>query len=252
MNYHAIYDSIIKRAGSRINEGYVEKHHITPRCMGGSDDITNLVELTAREHFVCHQLLVKMHPEHLGLAKAAQMMCVGRTNNRLYEWLRIKHALAMSESQTGSGNNNYGTRWVHKRDEVIKANTNTVRYYLDNGYKPGKKPKKPYENKQKTCKKCGALKGQCSHPEVCNKHQMVNTLIKHFGLDDATLGSEAFYAEYSRVVKMLYDEYHNQMMSTLQIADTYGVSSQRIDSIFKSLGIPKRTLSEALKVYVSK
>lgn len=42
--------------------GYVEGHHILPRCfkLGGENDITNIVYLTAREHIICHFLLIKM------------------------------------------------------------------------------------------------------------------------------------------------------------------------------------------------
>jgi hypothetical protein len=39
---------------------YIEKHHIIPRSLGGTNEHTNLVKLTAREHFVCHLLLTKM------------------------------------------------------------------------------------------------------------------------------------------------------------------------------------------------
>ena len=42
------------------NSGYIEKHHIIPKCMGGSNNLTNLVKLSARQHFVCHLLLPKM------------------------------------------------------------------------------------------------------------------------------------------------------------------------------------------------
>lgn len=48
---------------NRINDcpvGYSEKHHIIPKCLGGSNDISNIVSLTAREHFICHLLLVKI------------------------------------------------------------------------------------------------------------------------------------------------------------------------------------------------
>jgi hypothetical protein len=38
---------------------YVEKHHITPKSLGGSNKHTNIVNLTAREHFICHILLTK-------------------------------------------------------------------------------------------------------------------------------------------------------------------------------------------------
>lgn len=40
--------------------GYVEKHHIIPKAFGGSDDMENLVFLSAKEHFICHWLLSKM------------------------------------------------------------------------------------------------------------------------------------------------------------------------------------------------
>lgn len=58
--YSIWYHSIIGNAQNRTASGYIEKHHIMPRSLGGSDDITNIVKLTSREHFVCHLLLVKM------------------------------------------------------------------------------------------------------------------------------------------------------------------------------------------------
>lgn len=66
MNYKRIYDEIIERAKLRgLNKRklnyYTEKHHIIPRSMMGSNDLYNLVLLTAREHFICHQLLWKVY-----------------------------------------------------------------------------------------------------------------------------------------------------------------------------------------------
>lgn len=58
--YTIVYNSIISRAKARVLDGYGETHHIIPRSLGGSDDKTNLVKLTAREHFICHLLLTKM------------------------------------------------------------------------------------------------------------------------------------------------------------------------------------------------
>ena len=37
----------------------IERHHIIPKCMGGSNTKDNLILLTVREHFVCHLLLTK-------------------------------------------------------------------------------------------------------------------------------------------------------------------------------------------------
>ena len=64
MNYEKIYNQIIDRAKIRVLEGYKEIHHIIPRCVGGTNDKDNLVTLTAREHFICHWLLVRMYPDN--------------------------------------------------------------------------------------------------------------------------------------------------------------------------------------------
>ena len=39
---------------------YGERHHVLPRSLGGLDVESNLVRLSAREHFICHLLLTKM------------------------------------------------------------------------------------------------------------------------------------------------------------------------------------------------
>jgi hypothetical protein len=59
--YQTWYRNITDRARSRTLEGYVERHHVIPRSLGGTDDANNLVSLTAREHFVCHWLLTKIY-----------------------------------------------------------------------------------------------------------------------------------------------------------------------------------------------
>ncbi len=59
--YSKWYFSIIENARARhLDNVYVEKHHIIPKSMGGDNFTENLVNLTAKEHFICHLLLVKM------------------------------------------------------------------------------------------------------------------------------------------------------------------------------------------------
>jgi len=73
--YTTTYYKIIEKAIGRDNgDCYVELHHIIPEAfyedrkrkgrkgwLSGNPDIsTNLVNLTAREHFICHWLLIKM------------------------------------------------------------------------------------------------------------------------------------------------------------------------------------------------
>jgi len=122
MNYKKIYDSIISNRQLNPYEGYVEKHHIIPRSLGGSDDSDNVVALTAREHFVCHCLLAKMYPkeslEWYKMNNAFMMMkCASMTqeryfNSRLYESLRGNFASVMSFTQRGQRNSQYGSMWI--------------------------------------------------------------------------------------------------------------------------------------------
>jgi hypothetical protein len=65
--YTTWYYSIINNAKTRILavDVYTEVHHIVPKSLGGNNSKSNLVTLTAKEHFVCHTLLVKMVPQEL-------------------------------------------------------------------------------------------------------------------------------------------------------------------------------------------
>lgn len=74
MNYLRIHDAIISRARTRVLSGYKERHHVIPRCLGGTDDSDNIVELTAREHFIVHKLLCEIHPTENKLVYAYWMM----------------------------------------------------------------------------------------------------------------------------------------------------------------------------------
>lgn len=100
MDYQKIYNALIDRANNRISEGYIEKHHIIPRCLGGTDDKINLVALYPEEHFLAHQLLVKLHPTNKKLLFAAQLMTTHSTNNRInnkmFGWMKRRLSLLMS------------------------------------------------------------------------------------------------------------------------------------------------------------
>ena len=85
MNYKKIYQQLIDRALSRTLTGYKERHHIVPKCIGGDNSISNLVYLTAREHFIAHKLLCKIHPSIDGLHLAYWMMSNCKTSDRTYK-----------------------------------------------------------------------------------------------------------------------------------------------------------------------
>lgn len=58
--YTRWYYNIIYHRSQHKLDCYTEKHHIIPKSLGGSNDNSNIVALSAREHFVCHMLLVRM------------------------------------------------------------------------------------------------------------------------------------------------------------------------------------------------
>ena len=92
--YKLHYDRLVDRARNRILDLFVEVHHILPRCLGGSDDENNLVCFTPEEHFVAHQLLLKIYPNEPKLAYGALMMTTDkyghRVHNKLYGWIKRK------------------------------------------------------------------------------------------------------------------------------------------------------------------
>lgn len=120
MNYAKIYEQLVRRARERVPNGYVERHHIIPKCMGGSDDNDNLVAFYPEEHFLAHVLLVKLYPDQQGLIKAVNKMLQmnpGRKRSRLkgrklYGWLKRRFSEEMKRSQTGKGNTQFGTMWI--------------------------------------------------------------------------------------------------------------------------------------------
>lgn len=137
MNYGKHYDLLIDRAKNRKYDGYVEYHHIVPRCLGGTDDKDNLVALTPEEHYVAHQLLVKIYPGNHALVKAAAMMVPDRPSNKLYGWIRKKLAVAMSVSQTGSGNSQYGYFWIHNKELKVSKKV-PGNYTVPDGWEIGR------------------------------------------------------------------------------------------------------------------
>lgn len=109
MNYSKIYDSLIERAKNRVkNENtYYETHHILPRCLGGGDNLENLVRLTSEEHFLAHKLLVCIYPEHKGLKYALFMMTIGpngkRNSNKWYGWFKRDYLANRPKSRGMAG-----------------------------------------------------------------------------------------------------------------------------------------------------
>lgn len=122
MNYKKLYNRLIQHRQCTPADGYTEVHHIVPKCVGGSDDPTNLIALTAREHFIAHYLLSKMYPTGSNawhktnhafmMMKSSNKKQPRYFNNRLYESARKHFSIVMSTIQSGEKNSQAGTRWI--------------------------------------------------------------------------------------------------------------------------------------------
>lgn len=83
MNYNEFINNILETRGRfSCGDEYHERHHIIPRCMGGTDNDENLIDLFAREHFEAHRLLALENPENSSLVYAWWMMAHVKDKNQ--------------------------------------------------------------------------------------------------------------------------------------------------------------------------
>lgn len=90
MDYGRIYREFIadRRGREPFLQGYTERHHILPRCLGGGDEPDNLIDMTAEDHFFAHLLLAKMHGGRLWFAVIR--MSASRTEGKR-GWVRQRY-----------------------------------------------------------------------------------------------------------------------------------------------------------------
>lgn len=80
LTYRKFIEGILNSRGRfACGNEYHERHHIIPKCIGGTNDEENLIDLFAREHFIAHKLLAKESPNNSKLIHAWALM--SRVNN---------------------------------------------------------------------------------------------------------------------------------------------------------------------------
>ena len=117
MNYKTVYNQIIEYRKNILPVGYAEKHHIIPKCMGGSNSKDNLVYLTAREHYICHKLLTKFVDLQFKpkMIYAWHRMSTSNKNDRNlritshdYESMRQQFSIEISKMNSGTKHPMFG------------------------------------------------------------------------------------------------------------------------------------------------
>lgn len=126
--YKEYIETIIQQRGRfGCGESYCERHHIQPRCLGGTDDSENLVDLFPAEHFRAHQMLAQEYPEYDELSYALWRMCNPQFNGKEfytpsadeYAEARIRFADAHRKRMSGAGNPNYGKRMTDEQKRKL-------------------------------------------------------------------------------------------------------------------------------------
>lgn len=128
MNYRHIYCKIISYAKSQNrykgDGNYYEAHHILPKSLFPlwKNRKSNIVLLTAREHFFCHQLLSKIYP---GKEMAFALHLLLTTNNgkqvissREYEKIEKLNSIYRKQMKP-----NLGRHWTDEQRRNISEGT---------------------------------------------------------------------------------------------------------------------------------
>ena len=247
MNYEKLYNKIInnRKLNPIADNEYGEKHHIIPRSLGGSNDSSNLVKLSAREHFICHALLAEMYPkgsfEWYKMNHAFMMMKSEASNqnrymnSRIYELKKKDFSDVMSYSQSGEKNSQYG---IKKSIETKKKQRQSLLKTLgisDDGltHKERKKLKSELD------KITHSING------IYLNKQRRNTIKRVFNIDFENRCEDAFL----ELKELLNRLYVIENKSTLSIAEILNTNDETIRNYLSFVGIDRKTLSEAIKNY---
>jgi len=202
--YSHYYYSIVARAKSRNLKGCKDRHHVIPKSFykirnktgwldGNPDSSDNLVNLTLREHYICHLLLTKFT---IGVANQKMWYALNRLINRktgyqikssrMYEHIRKNHANTVSKTLKGVSmkdrcGEDYVARTIsdYQKEQIAKSNMarewsdesrtkmskSQKQRYLDNpesfpGYSPSLEERKAISKRQKDA----ANKHTIEHP----------------------------------------------------------------------------------------
>lgn len=128
MNHIKIYKQLImNRICNPVKSTYKERHHIVPKSEGGSDDADNVVNLTAREHYIAHLLLAKiygdkkMHSAVIYMQTGKRKKSKFKFNSHLYESMREafgkKHSEYFKKHYIKEKHWNYGKHWSEEDKE---------------------------------------------------------------------------------------------------------------------------------------
>jgi hypothetical protein len=111
--YFPGYMAFIAECQAKEPEGYTERHHIIPRMVGGSDDASNMVTVSYRDHCYAHFMFAKEAIEQdvpkavKFKAAAAFNWMAGRKNREQPKWDEAEIAEIAKIRETWVQNHNF-------------------------------------------------------------------------------------------------------------------------------------------------
>jgi hypothetical protein len=177
--YSKWYNNLIHKAQLRGPiQGYKETHHIIPRSFGGDNIKSNVVQLTAREHYIAHALLWKMKFEGIYGSKMAfafntfinKMTTKERGVNhtytissRMYETFRKHYSQMLKEKYAREGGTWVGRKHSEESKKKI-GEKSKLKEFKKGPENPnwGKKRNVPAEEK---ARRSASIKAQWADPE---------------------------------------------------------------------------------------
>lgn len=177
MNYEKVYNQLIERAQKRNKvEGYSEKHHIIPKCMGGSNDTSNIVKLTAREHFICHWLLARQYPNNKRLLNAFSIMSLVNSD---VQSRYITSSRIIAEAKEAASVSKKGIVSHRRGKKLTEEHKSRISKAMTGDKNPAKRPEVREKNRlshigkpqseESNKKRSNALKGKKRPLEVVEK-----------------------------------------------------------------------------------
>ena len=135
--YVKIYMNLISTRKNRKIDGYIEKHHIIPKSLGGTNKKDNIIELSPKEHFIAHLLLEKSTSGtiyHSKMAFALTRLVHGNKknytmNSRKYQYIKKLNAKYSSIRSK---------EWWNTATDEMKMNMITYNNKGENNYMWGK------------------------------------------------------------------------------------------------------------------
>lgn len=132
MTYEEFINNIIETRGRNgCGDEYHETHHIIPKCMSGTNEKDNLIDLFAQEHFIAHKLLAAENPNNDSIQYGWTMMAFVKSENQdryeltPKEYEEAKIALSKLASKRFKGENNpwYGKHPSEGTREKMKESS---------------------------------------------------------------------------------------------------------------------------------